>query len=244
MTDLHFFGGEKGGVGKSLICQCAANYLLEKKIGFKLFDGDVSSPDVKRNYSSLIDCKEVSFSEQINDEDAVKEIFNSVEKVRVLINLPPQVQRALGIYLTKNRIFEFAQEKKINLYMWFVSDGSYDSLQLLYNSLRINKNFKHIVVKNNGLNKDWDFLESDNEFQYLLRKNKVNIINLPKLYGPLKQYLDYSSLPFMTALQDNNLTVLNQSRLWNFLQEIYKEFERIEIFRDKSGVKDKEIKSI
>ena len=49
------------------------------------------------------------------------------------------------------------------------------------------------------------------------------------------------ALPF---LQDNNLTVLDQSRLWNFLQEIYGEFKRIEIFRDKSGVKDEQIKSI
>ena len=38
MSKLHFIGGEKGGVGKSLVARVLAQYLIDRELPFLGFD--------------------------------------------------------------------------------------------------------------------------------------------------------------------------------------------------------------
>jgi cellulose biosynthesis protein BcsQ len=53
MTNIHLIGGEKGGVGKSLVSRIVAQYLIDKNVPFLGFDTDRSHGALMRFYSGL-----------------------------------------------------------------------------------------------------------------------------------------------------------------------------------------------
>jgi cellulose biosynthesis protein BcsQ len=50
MSKLHFIGGEKGGVGKSLVARILAQYLIDHETPFLGFDTDQSHGALLRFY--------------------------------------------------------------------------------------------------------------------------------------------------------------------------------------------------
>src|SRR5258708_38483092 len=51
MNKIHLIGGEKGGVGKSVVARVVAQYLIDKNIPFLGFDTDRSHGSLLRFYS-------------------------------------------------------------------------------------------------------------------------------------------------------------------------------------------------
>ena len=51
MAHIHFIGGEKGGVGKSLMSRVLAQYMIDREIPFIGFDTDRSHGALMRFYS-------------------------------------------------------------------------------------------------------------------------------------------------------------------------------------------------
>ncbi len=77
MGTLHFFGNDKGGVGKSLVAKTAAQYHLDRGIDFALFDADRSTPDVKEAYKNC-GCRSVIFSESKEYENEPRPVYWTV----------------------------------------------------------------------------------------------------------------------------------------------------------------------
>lgn len=50
MATIHFIGGEKGGVGKSVVSRLLAQYLIDHKLPFLGFDSD-------RSHGALLRCR-------------------------------------------------------------------------------------------------------------------------------------------------------------------------------------------
>jgi cellulose biosynthesis protein BcsQ len=51
MTNIHLIGGEKGGVGKSLVARILAQYMIDKDLPFLGFDTDRSHGALMRFYA-------------------------------------------------------------------------------------------------------------------------------------------------------------------------------------------------
>jgi len=51
MNKIHLIGGEKGGVGKSVVARVVAQYLIDKNIPFIGFDTDRSHGSLMRFYA-------------------------------------------------------------------------------------------------------------------------------------------------------------------------------------------------
>ncbi len=230
--DINLFGGEKGGVGKSLVCRTAIQYNLDKGEDFEVFETDRSNPDIKRIYGSVVPCKLSIFSEGEKYEDSANQIFNTAEEKRVLVNLPAQVQPALKKFFNDNEIFDIAPEIGINFNIWFVSDGGYDSLNLLHKSLEyFQDNAKHIVVQNYGRSEDWDAFRKEESLQELIKKYDASIIKFPKFLGSVvKNSIDKLSLPFSEALEYKAFGAIERQRVKKFLREAYQAFESVGVF--------------
>ena len=56
-TNIHFIGGEKGGVGKSLMARVLAQYLIDKQLPFLGFDTDRSHGSLVRFYGTVTPAK-------------------------------------------------------------------------------------------------------------------------------------------------------------------------------------------
>lgn len=232
MGVLHFFGGEKSGVGKSLVCRCAVQYHLDQSIPFKLFETDRSNPDVKRIYGSLTDCRLGIFSEAEKHEDKANHIFNAAVNHRVLVNLPAQIMPAMKQWFSSNEILELAADNGVSLYVWFVIDGGFDSLNLLEKSLDFfGTSAKHIIVKNYGKTEDWDAYEQSKPLQKLIKKYQAIEIDFPKFMGSVvRNTLDEQSLSFAQALDYDGFSVIEKQRVRKFLRETTTVFEQVGVF--------------
>jgi hypothetical protein len=174
MADVHLFGGEKGGIGKSFVCRTAIQYLLDRDEVFALFDTDRSNPDVRRIYNEA-GCRVAVFSEGERYEDKANAIYNAALEKRVLVNLPAQVFIPVKEWFERNELLSIANDDGVKFFYWFVCDGGYDSLKLLGKSLEFFKSdVPHILVKNWGKCDDWEPLENDDYLQSLMAQYEVN----------------------------------------------------------------------
>ena len=183
MATLHLIGGEKGGVGKSLVACTVAQYHLDRGTDFALFDADRSTPDVKRIYGK-VGCQDAVFSENKKERDKAIPVYYAAMEKTTIVNLPPQVMIPLFSWFKDNKVFEMAKRDGVVVNHWFVSNGEYESLKLFGEYLDYFKNdVKHSLVKNWGLCDQWYRLENDETLKSKMEEYDVKIIDFPKYEG-------------------------------------------------------------
>ncbi|NJK49709.1 hypothetical protein HC931_17580 [Candidatus Gracilibacteria bacterium] len=232
MADVHLFGGEKGGIGKSFVCRTAIQYLLDREEVFALFDTDRSNPDVRRIYNEA-GCRVAVFSEGERYEDKANAIYNAALEKRVLVNLPAQVFIPVSEWFERNELLSIASDDGVKFFYWFVCDGGYDSLKLLGKSLEFFKSdVPHILVKNWGKCDDWEPLENDEDLQSLMAQYEVMVIDFPKFIGNAdRNAIDAASLSFGEAREYERFGSISRQRVKRFLREAYEAFDEAGVFQ-------------
>src|SRR5258706_8457935 len=152
MSRIHFIGGEKGGVGKTVVARVLAQWFVDKSIPFAAVDGELSEGALIRYYRDFTqpaDLAAVESADQIMDRALGSER-------RVLVDLPAQSARALQAWMTGASVVEFAKEMGIGMTFWHVTDGGFASVGELERALRLLRpQFQHVVVKNPCRSKDF-----------------------------------------------------------------------------------------
>jgi CO dehydrogenase nickel-insertion accessory protein CooC1 len=87
MATIHLIGGEKGGVGKSLVARVAAQYMIDRSIPFLGFDSDRSHGALMRFYRGYASPIVIDHTE---DLDAVVEAAHEDPQRRILVDLAAQ----------------------------------------------------------------------------------------------------------------------------------------------------------
>ena len=232
-TDIHFFGGEKGGVGKSTVCRSVLEYHLDRNIDCNAVETDRSNPDVKRCFGNLCNLSIAIFGESIRHEDAANSVLNSGLSRRTLVNMPAQVQHSgFSQWLRNNDIIEIAQDGSVRLVWWHVSDCGFDSLKLFRRSLKeYGTVMPHVFVKNYGMTEDWEPFDKDAELQDLVAKYAVNILEFPKFIGnKTRNSIDSHSLTYGEALTWKEFGPIERQRVRSFLRKAFQAFDASEIF--------------
>ncbi len=239
MSDIHNCGGEKGGVGKSTVCKVILQYLIDHKISCTAFDTDRSASDLKKAYSRPgIDIRSAIFSEAAEHENAAKEIFNTALEKTVLVNLAASSFEPVSSWIRNNELLEIAEESGINFYLWFVTDGSVESVGALYKSLQtFGQEISHIVVKNTGRNPsgDWRLIDEDLKLKGLMKSCQVKELIFPKFYGEEEfKIIRDNSLGFREALESQDLGFgpIERQRIRRFLRESYQAIESVKVWRE------------
>ncbi|NMG09750.1 hypothetical protein [Brasilonema sp. UFV-L1] len=238
MPDIHGVGGEKGGVGKSTCCKRLLEYFIENEIPFIAFDTDRSAPDLRKAYKKQgIDIREAYFSEAIHAQDAASAIVDEAESANVLFNLSAASFEAVSYWLKQNEILD-AIAGENEFYLWFVTDGSVESVASLYRSLATyGKEIHHILVKNEGANlsKDWRLIDADQRLQALMKQCNVVEMVLPELYGiETFRIIRDNSLGFAEALEKAaqlEFGKVDKQRIRRFLRESGEAIDELGIFK-------------
>jgi hypothetical protein len=223
MPRVHFFDGDKGGVGKTFCCRTFIQYFLDKEIGFTPLEADRYNPDVATRYIDL----PFEFAIFSDDERQTKadEIVEFAKVKPVIISLPSQVGKPLNLWLED--AIETAARHKIQFVRWFVSSGAYESLELLDVALKEHgRNMPFILVKNYGVGEEWETHQVDGLTE-LMSKLKVKEIDFPKLPMQERNLLDKNNLTLGAAKTSEifkNLSV-SRDRVDKFLRKAYKSFE-------------------
>ena len=233
MADIHLFGGEKGGVGKSFVCRTAIAYHLDRDIDFVPFDSDRSNADVLRIYGQPAGCRQAILSEAERYDDAANGIFNAaLEGHRVLVNLPAQAMPALTQWINDNELLELADETEVSFVSWFVSDCGLDSLKLFGEMLdTFGDRVQHVFVANYGMTERWERLKDNQALMDRMREAGVKLVKFPKFVGrAVRDKIDERSLTFEAAKASDDLDPIGRQGVKSFLRKSFEQFDAAGVF--------------
>ncbi|MGB5234589.1 MAG: mobilization protein, partial [Candidatus Macondimonas sp.] len=92
MATIHFIGGEKGGVGKSLVARLLAQYLIDHNMPFLGFDSDRSHGALLRFYPTYASPVVIDRYESL---DTVVEAATDDADRRIIVDLAAQTHQPL-----------------------------------------------------------------------------------------------------------------------------------------------------
>lgn len=222
MPTIHLVGGEKGGVGKSFQARCMTHVLQSLKRDFHVVETDRVNPSLAACWNG-----KVEYAVWREDEENVgqaNEILDFGAEKETIVNLPAASRLSLIPWFDTYDVLSVAKDVGVEFKYWFVCSGTPDSVRALIDNLTtFEKLLPHVVVKNNGVNKDWSYFDNHERLQRLLKRNRVRVVELPRLVGSVGDKIEQSSLSFSEALTNKGLTLLDRAALKKFLGSATKE---------------------
>ena len=228
MTRIHFIGGEKGGVGKSLTARVLAQYMIDKEIPFLGFDTDRSHGALMRFYEGFASPVVLDKREAF---DVVVEAATENPERRILVDLAAQTHEPLVQWIDDAGVIELAQELGITLTYWHVMDAGRDSVDLLGKLLdRFGASLRYVLVRNQVRGGDFSVLEQSGQQARALDMG-AKVITLKKLHEGVANKIDADSSSFWKATQSEpgGLGLMDRQRLKMWLRDAYREIESVGI---------------
>jgi hypothetical protein len=229
MANIHLIGGEKGGVGKSLMARILAQYLIDKELPFIGFDTDRSHGALMRFYSGFASPVLVDRYENL---DAIVEA--AVEQVdrRVLVDLAAQTHEQLAKWMDESGVFELVEEGAFEIHYWHVMDAGKDSVDLLAKLLRrFGKRLRYVLVLNQLRGDDFSILRQSGEMA-LAQSLGARIVSIKRLSESAIQKIDASSSSFWAAKNSadkvsTGLGLMDRQRVKIWLRAAYQQIDEV-----------------
>ena len=195
MSTIHFIGGEKGGVGKSVVARLCAQYCIDRSLPFTAVDADGSHGALLRFYGTYTRPVDLTRYESVDEIMAL-----AAEHPRVLVDLPAQSERPLTAWLAEGGVVELASESDIRLVFWHVIDDGKDAITTLERLFaRHGERVRYCVVKNQGRGKDFSLFDRSPERATAERLGAA-IIELAELQPAAMQKIDRLDASFWNAV--------------------------------------------
>jgi len=229
MTRLHFIGGEKGGVGKSVVARLLAQYLIDRQIPFLGFDTDKSHGSLLRFYAAFASSVAI---DQYDGLDRIVEAAAELPGRRIIVDLAAQSYRLLTQWMEDSSLLESRDELGLGLTYWHVMDSGRDSADLLVKLLdRYGDRLPLVVVLNELRGGDFSILESSGA---LARAKSLGaaVIPLRRLQDTTMQKIDAHNTSFWAAStrggnDGSSLGLLERQRVKTWLHRTYEDLDRV-----------------
>lgn len=221
VSHIHFIGGEKGGVGKSVVARLLAQRFVDRSLPFAALDADRSSGALLRyyaDYTQSIDLRSLESADQIMDRALGADR-------RVLVDLPAQSARELWTWLEGANVLDFAREMGVRLSLWHVSDGGFASLSAIEQGVALfGDRVHHFLVRNHGRGRDFGQLDASAGYRRLMELS-ANVLELPELEPNAMYAIDRFGTSFWAAIHrsegDEALKPLDRQRVRLWLERCY-----------------------
>jgi len=231
MATIHFIGGEKGGVGKSLVARLLAQYLIDHNMPFLGFDSDRSHGALLRFYPTYTSPVVIDRYESL---DTVVEAATDDADRRLIVDLAAQTHQPLVQWMEESGMLELTREFGIAVRYWHVMDSGKDSVDLLGALLdRFGDQLNYVLVLNQLRGDDFDILEKSGQKERALALG-AKIATLPRLHESAMTRIDARSTSFWAAAHsgDKELTglgLLERQRVKVWLRKAYVELANLEV---------------
>lgn len=229
MSRIHFIGGEKGGVGKSVVTRLLAQYYIDKQVPFVGFDSDASHGTFTRFYREYASPVRTDRYESL---DRIPEQALADPQKFILVDLAAQTDASLTDWLESSGVIDLMQENHVEVYYWHVMDDGKDSFDLLGRLFgRFHSRVKYFIVMNQGRGDRFDlFLES--ETCKRAKELEAKFLELPKLHQAAMQKIDHGNTSFWAAVNNpkvSQLGIMERQRVKMWLKRIYADLDQLEI---------------
>ncbi|OIN90714.1 MAG: mobilization protein [Comamonadaceae bacterium CG1_02_60_18] len=234
MTSLNFIGGEKGGVGKSVVSRALAQYFIDKKQPFVGFDTDRSHTSFTRFYADYASPVIVDSYEGLDAiVSALESSDDSAPPPRVVVDLAAQTAAPLARWINDSDLFDVLADMGVAVNFWHVADAGKDSVDLLG---RLVSTFdagpNYVIVKNHGRGTDFSQLDASAALQKALSLGAC-VIDLAQLHEASMRKIDRQNVSFWAALNNrpehDTLGLLERQRVKNWLRKTYEAFDSLSL---------------
>jgi hypothetical protein len=229
MSNIHLIGGEKGGVGKSLVARVLAQYLIDKQLPFLGFDTDRSHGALMRFYTEFASPVVMDRYESL---DAIVEAAIEQPDRRILVDLAAQTNDPLGKWIKESGVLELAEEAGFVVYYWHVMDSGKDSVNLLAKLPdRYGNRLSYVLVLNELRGDDFSILEESGEEARALALG-ARKVSIKRLNEAAIQKIDASSSSFWAAKNSadkaiTGLGIMDRQRVKTWLSSAYQEIDSV-----------------
>jgi len=228
MTPIHFIGGEKGGVGKSLMARVLAQYMIDRELPFLGFDTDRSHGALMRFYSGYASPVAV---DKVESLDAIVEAAVDQPGRRILVDLAAQTHDSLAGWMEDAGVVDLAEELGMKLFYWHVMDTGKDSVDLLRRLLdRFGTGLAYVLVRNHVRGTDFGTLEQSGEQARAIGMG-ARVVTLKKLNEHVIQKIDSTSSTFWKAKSSerdaSGLGLMDRQRVKMWLRDAYREIDEV-----------------
>lgn len=227
MSHIHLIGGEKGGVGKSVVARVLTQRLLDLNLPFAAADADSSHGTLARSYAQ--------YTQRVDLEDCASadEIMNRAmaDERRVIVDLPAQSLHDLQNWFESADIVRFAKELELRITLWHVTDGGFDSVTDLQRTLNLlGSQLSYVVVKNHGRASDFSQFEESPAKHSLLQLDG-KILELPVLESATMYKIDRFGSSFWAAVNNSDgewvLTPMERQRVRVWLERCNQQLDML-----------------
>jgi hypothetical protein len=230
MARLHFIGGEKGGVGKSVVARVLAQYFIDRQIPFLGFDTDKSHGSLLRFYADFAAPVAIDRYEGL---DRIVEVAAEQPDRRIIVDLAAQTHRFLAQWMEESGLLDIREELGLAVTYWHVMDSGRDSADLLVKVLdQFAGRLPLVIVLNEVRGNDFAILESSGA---LARAKELGatVIPLRRLQDTTMQKIDAHSTSFWAASnrgdkESSALGLLERQRVKYWLHRIYEQLGRLD----------------
>ena len=229
MSTIHLIGGEKGGVGKSVVARVLAQYMIDHELPFIGFDTDRSHGSLLRFYA---DYASPTVVDDYQSLDAILESAVANPDQRILVDLAAQTHYPLSTWIDESGVLELAEELNISLCYWNVMDSGKDCVDLLDKLLdQYGSKFNYVLVQNQLRDEAFSLLEFSGVKDKAMDLN-AKVMTLRRLHTPVMTKIDGNSSSFWAAKNKdlehlNALSLLERQRVKIWLKHAYNELDAI-----------------
>lgn len=230
MKSLNFVGGEKGGVGKSVVSRALAQYFIDHQKPFTGFDTDRSHASFRRFYADYASRVIVDAYEGLDliasdfEEDA-----DTTDGKHVIVDLAAQTAQPLARWIKDSDLLVLFDEMNVKVNFWHVADGGKDSADLLGRLIdTYGDSANYIVVRNLGRGGDFSILDHSSELKRAVDFG-ARVITMPELHETSMRKIDAQNASFWAAINNRQgaeaLGLLERQRVKSWLKNTYAAFE-------------------
>ncbi|MGA2023253.1 MAG: mobilization protein [Steroidobacteraceae bacterium] len=229
MSTIHLIGGEKGGVGKSLVARILAQYLIDHAQPFQAFDSDRSHGALLRFYPQYTLPLPL---DEIGGLDRVIETAAAQRNKTVLVDLAAQSYTPLVLWMQDSRVLETAGELTLTLKYWHVMDSGRDSVELLGRLLdEFHGRLPLVLVLNQMRSETFELLESSGQ-RARAEQLGARVVVLNRLADATMQKIDAANTSFWAAVNHSSsaqgtLGLLERQRLTVWLNRAYEQIDLV-----------------
>ena len=229
MTRIHFIGGEKGGVGKSVVARILSQYFIDRRIEFLGFDSDRSHGSLLRFYA---DYASPVVIDRYDGLDAIVEAAVEQPDRRIVVDLAAQTHRFLSQWMHESGLLDADNDLGLSLTYWHVMDSGRDSVELLDKLLDdLGGRVSLVIVLNEIRGGDFAILEAAGALERA-RQMGAQVVSIGRLQDAAMQKIDAHNTSFWSATQrdgqsGSKLGILERQRVKHWLHKSYAELDRV-----------------
>ncbi len=228
MADLHFIGGEKGGVGKSVLTRIIAQYCIDRKLPFVGYDTDRSHGSFTRFYG---DYASPILVDSFASIDRVVETMCAAPGQHALVDLAAQTLRPLREWIEASGMVELLAEQGHRPVFWHVMDDSMDSLATLGDLTdSFSSTVSYVVVLNLGRGSTFAHVEASAQLA-TAKKLGARVVYLQRLHEASMRKIDQANTSFWAATNSSDgpsaLGLLERQRVKVWLRRTYQDLEPV-----------------